>query len=266
MRYATRRAPGANTARLQFGYLGKPFALFNDAIDVPVPREHQQDALTVPGIDLGRRAVRMGMDVVGMSLEIEQATLAQTPGNYPATNKVTLAGGTKWSTATGTPMADVDLAREAIRQQCGRYPNVMVAGPAAFNACKNNASVVDRFKYNGAAGTDSSQITAEMLAGLFNVKKVVVGAAIYFTDAGVATDIWGNAVVLAYVPEDRSTDGTGLSLEMPSYGYTYTLDGNPMIEAPYWDPPAKSWIYGAVYERAPVLSGITAGYLITNPA
>ena len=52
MRYATRRAPGANTARLQFGYLGKPFALFNDAIDVPVPREHQQDAMTVPGIDI----------------------------------------------------------------------------------------------------------------------------------------------------------------------------------------------------------------------
>jgi len=257
--YQTKRSPGGRTARLQFGYAGKPFALFNDANEVPLPREHIQDAAVMPGIDLGARAVKVGMRNMLLSLEVDQAALATGAGNYGAGNKVTLAGATKWSTATGTPLTDVDAGREAIRQACGMYPNVALMSAVAFNACKNNPNVVARFQYNGAAGTDASQITPKMLAGLFNVDNVVVGKGVYWNDANVSTDIWGNNVVLAY---------TGLgsaSLEEPSYGYTYALDGNPLVEEPYWEPQTKSWVYGVTYERAPVLSGISAGYLIQNP-
>ncbi|MFM2056046.1 MAG: phage-related protein [Pseudomonadota bacterium] len=260
--YASKRAPGGRTARIQFGYAGKPFALLQDAIEVPLPREHMQDAAITPGIDLGRRAVNVGMRNMGLSLEVDQAALATNAANYAATNKVTLAGATKWSVSTGVPLTDVDTAREAIRQQCGVYPNVMLLSALAFNACKNNPNVVQRFQYNGQAGTDASQITPQMLAGLFNVKEVVVGAGVYWNDANTAVDIWGNAAVLAYVPQ-TSAD---LSLEEPSYGYTYTLEGNPLVEPPYWDAPSKSWVYGVTFERAPVLSGIAAGYLISNPA
>jgi hypothetical protein len=260
--YQTKRAPGSKTARIQFGYLGKPFALLNDAIECPVPREHMQDAAIMPGIDLGRRAINVGMRSSVMSLEVEQATLATTLGNYGAGNRVTLAGVTKWSYTTTpvNPLTDVDTGREAIRQACGMYPNVAVMSALAFNACKNNANVVARFQYNGAAGTDASQITPNMLAGLLNLDKVVVGKGVYFNDAGTSTDIWGNNVVLAYVPVGDQ------SIEEPSYGYTYTLDGNPLVEEPYWEPQTKSWVYGVTYERAPVLSGIAAGYLIQNPA
>jgi hypothetical protein len=38
-----------------------------------------------------------------------------------------------------------------------------------------------------------------------------------------------------------------------------------MVETPYWDPKAKSWVYGTTMERAPQLTGITAGYLLQNP-
>lgn len=257
--YQTKRSPGGRTARIQFGYSGKPFALLQDSVDVPLPREHIQDAQVVPGINLGQRAVNVGMRNMGLSLEVDQAALATNAANYGAGNKVTLAGATKWSAATGTPMTDIDTAREAIRQACGAYPNVMVMSALAFNACKNNPNVVARFQYNGQAGTDASQITPQMLGGLFNIKKVVIGAGIYWSDANVATDIWGNNVVLAYVPE------ADLSMETPSFGYTYTLDNNPLVEEPYWDAPSKSWVYGVTYERAPVLSGIAAGYLIQNP-
>lgn len=257
--YQSKRSPGGNTARIQFGYAGKPFALLQDAVDVPLPREHIRDASQVPGIDLGRRAVNVGMRNVALTLEVDQAALATTAANYGAGNKVTLAGGTKWSSATGTPLTDVDTAREAIRQACGAYPNVCVMSAVAFNACKNNPNVVSRFQYNGQAGTDASQITPAMLAGLFNVKRVVVGAGVYWSDANAAVDIWGNNVVLAYVPE------ADLSAETPSFGYTYAMNDHPLVEVPYWDPAAKSWVYGVTYERAPVLSGIAGGYLIQNP-
>ena len=258
--YATKRSPGGRVARMQFGYAGKPFALLDDSLECPLPRGILQDATVTPGIDLGQRAVASTMKNLLQSLEIDQALLATTAANYLAGNKVTLAGATKWSATTGTPLVDVDTGREAIRQSTGNYPNTLVLSPLAFNACKNNPNVVARFQYNGVAGTDASQITTAMLAGLFNVDRVVVGKGVYFNDANVGTDIWGNNVVLAY-----SVLGNTM-LEEPSYGYTYTLEGNPLVEEPYWEPQTKSWVYGVTFERAPVLSGISAGYLIANPA
>lgn len=257
--YSLKRQAGGRTARIQFGYLGKPFALVQDAVEAPVPREHLGDAAITPGLDLGQRAVNVAMRAVALSLEYEQAALATTAANYGAGSKVTLAGATKWSAATGTPLIDVDSAREAIRTQCGMYPNVMVLSPLAFNACKNNPAVVSRFQYNGMTAPDGTGVTAAMLAGLFNVAEVVVAGAISFSDANVASDIWGNNAVLACVGLG------GIGAELPSYGYTYALDGNPLVEAPYWDEATKSWIYGVTYERLPVLSGISSGYLIQNP-
>ncbi len=253
--YNSARAPGANTRRIQYGYLGKPFALFNHSLEGMVPREYLRDARAVPGIDLGSGAVLKTMKALKLTVEVEQATLATNAANYGATNKTALAGGTKWS-STGNPLVDIDAGREAIRSQCGVYPNVLVLSAVAFNACKNNANVIGRFQY-----TSAQSITPDMLAGLFNVKKVVIAAAVYWNDNNVATDIWGNNAVLAYVPE-----GSLANADEPSYGYTYTMEGNPSADQTYYDDNAKSYIYPVTYERAPVLSGISAGYLIQTPA
>lgn len=253
--YNLRRAPGGMTKRIQFGYLGKPFALLQDSVEVPVPREHLRDAAAVPGIDLGTRAVSLGMKTVLKSLEVDQAALATNAANYDVNHKLALAGATKWSVATGNPSADIASAREAIRSSVGIYPNTVVLSAVAFAAAINNANVLSRFQY-----TMHDVITEDMLAALWNVDKVVVGKAIGMTDAGVASDIWGNNVVLAY------TNLGSQNAEEPSFGYTYTMEGNPLVEQPYWDSATKSWIYPVNFERVPVLSGITSAFLIQNPA
>jgi hypothetical protein len=255
-----RRQPGGNTKRIQFGYLGKPYLLVQDSLEVPVPREHQRDAKAVLGIDLGQRATKIGMNKILLQLEVDQSTLALTAANYAGTNKIALSGSTKWSTPTGNPLTDIDAGREAIRGIIGMYPNTLVLSALAFNACKNNPNVIARFQYNGNVDVEASKITAAMLAGLFNVSKVVVGAAIVTSDSLVNSDIWGNNAVLAYVPQGETF------MEEPSYGYTYTMDGNPLVEPPYWDPSAKAEVFGVTMERAPVLSGISSGYLIQTPA
>lgn len=253
--YNLRRTPGGPTKRIQFGYLGKPFALLQDSVEIPIPREHMRDAAAVPGIDLGTRATGLGMKVVTKSLEVDQAALAINAGNYDANHKVALSGATKWSVDTGKPTADIAAAREAIRASVGVYPNVGLMAAVAFEAAINNVNVKDQFKY-----TTSDSITEEMLAKLWKLDKIVVGKAITMTDAGVASDVWGNNVVLAY------TNLGSMNAEEPSYGYTYSMEGNPLVEQPYWDANTKSWIYPVNYERAPVLSGITAGFLIQAPA
>ena len=252
--YNLRRAPGAATTRIGFGYAGERYALVQDAVEVPVPREHMRDAAQVPGVDLGTRATNTGMQVVTKALEAEQASIALNASNYDSDHKVTLSGGTKWSAETGTPSADVETAKEAIRASTGMYPNVVLLSALAFKAAKNNPKVVERFKY-----VSKDSITAEMLASLWEVERVVVGRAVTASDAGAFSDIWGNNAVVAYAPQQPS------GMEEPSYGYTYTMEGHPLVEQPYWDNGAKSWIYGVTMERAPVLAGMAAGYLIQNP-
>lgn len=253
--YNLRRTPGGATKRIQFGYLGKPFALLQDSVEVPVPREHMRDAAAVPGIDLGTRAVMLGMKVVTKSLEVDQAAIATNAANYDANHQLALAGAAQWSTATGTPTNDIANAREAVRSSVGIYPNTAVLSAKAFEAAINNPQVTGRFQY-----TTHDLITEDMLAALWNLEKVVVGKAIGMTDQGVASDIWGNNVVLAY------TNLGSQNAEEPSFGYTYTMEGNPLVEQPYWDPATKSWVYPVNFERVPVLSGITSAFLIQNPA
>ncbi len=252
--YNTQRAPGTGTKRITFGYLGQPYALENHALEAPVPREWMRDAKVVPGVDLGTRATNLTMRVNLKSLEAQQAALATNAANYDANHKLVLAGATKWSTATGTPKADIEAAKEAIRTTTGMRPNVMGISAVGFKALRENPTVIDRFKY-----VSKESITADMIANLFDLQKVVVGDDISADDAGAFTDTWGNNAILAYVPPVPST------MEEPSYGYTYVMEGHPLVEVPYWDANAKSWIYGVSFERVPVLTGLLSGFLIQNP-
>lgn len=252
MLYNARRAAGGATKRIEFGYEGKPFALVQDSLESKVPREFVRDG-QVPGIDLGLRASVKCMNALQLTLEYEQAKLATEPTNYSAENSELLAGTSQWSHESSKPVQAIDAARQKIRKTCGLYPNVLVCGPVAYASLKSNAQVIGRFR-------NTDLITAEMLAALLEIDKVVEGAAVYADQLGVFHDVWGNSAVLAYAPKEPG------GVEEPSYGYTYTLTGHPLVEEPYYEDNVKSWMYGVTYERAPVLAGLQAGYLFRNPS
>lgn len=253
----TRRAPGAEKKRVQYGYASDPVSLVQDALEGVVPVEHQEEASSVPGIDLGAGAVNMVLDVVDLNMEIDAAGIARNAANYDANHKLALSGSDKWSSVTSDPLADVDAAREAIRRSIGRYPNTLVLGPSAFNALKRHPKVKEQFKY-----VSKDSITAEMLASYFNLKKVVVGSAVYLpetaADSALANDVWGDDAVLAYVPE------AGNTYQVPSYAYTYELIGYPHVEQPYFQRSHDSWIYPVKVERRPILTGADAGFLFVG--
>lgn len=253
--YSTHRAPGADTAEVSFGHEGKPYALENHALNGKVPREHQRDARIVPGIDLSSRAVNGVMRINSLSLERQQANIATDASNYDGNHKLTLTGTDRWNDKDNSdPIADVLAAREAIRSTVGIYPNVLELGPEVFNALCEHPKILEKIKYSQAG-----IITEQLLAAVFSISKVVVGKAVGFNELGdTATDFWGKHAVLAYVPPNPS------GAEEPSYGYTYTMEGHPLVETPWWHNGKKSWMYGVSYERAPVLSGMTSGFLIAT--
>lgn len=253
----TRRAPGANKKRVQYGYASDPVSLVQDALEGIVPIEHQQEAEAVPGIDLGQGAINMVLNIIDLGHEYEAAQLARTPTNYPVANRAALTGADRWTDPTSDPAADIDEAKEAVRKMIGREPNTLTLGPSAAKALKRHPKVKEQFKY-----TSSSSITTEMLAAFFDVKRVIVGKAVWLpeasTDADPAADVWGDDAILSYVPD------TGDNFQVPSFGYTYELIGYPQVEVPYFERANDSWIYPTKAERRTYLTGAEGGFLFQN--
>lgn len=251
--YATGRAPGANTKRIQFGYDGSPYALEQHALEGQVPFELMEEANAVPGIDLARVAVMKVQNTIALRLEAAQAAIATTAASYAASNKVTLAGSSQWSDAASKPVDDIETAKEAVRKQIGRRPNTVVMGAGVMAKLRTNPQIVDRIKYTGR-----DVATPELLAALFGVERVLSGDAVYLDASGVMQDVWGKFCVVAY------TDRSGIAdMGLPSYAYNYRLRGYPVVEVPYQDRNAKSWIYPVTDEVSPVMAGADAGYLIS---
>lgn len=253
--YSGARAPGADTKRVVFGYSGASFALTQFALEGVVPWELQQESQAVPGIDQARVAVNRVQRIVALNLEKAQADLATTAGNYAAGNKKTdLSGATLWSDASASdPIGDIETGKEAIRAQTGRYPNTLVISAQTMRALRVHSKIIDRIKYTGR-----DVPTVELLASLFGLQKVVVGGAVWANASGTLADVWGKTAVLAVTETGSLAD-----LGVPSYGYTYRLRGAPIVETPYEDRAAKSWIYPVTDEVAPVIAGASAGYLIS---
>ncbi|MGN7870977.1 major capsid protein [Paracoccus sp. 22332] len=253
----TRRAPGAEKKRVQYGYASDSVSLVQDALEGVVPVEHQEEAASIPGIDLGRGAVNMVLDVIDLGHEHEAAQLARTPGNYAPTNRAALTGSDRWTDPNSDPAADVDVARETIRRKIGRYPNTLTLGASAANALRRHPKIKEQFKY-----TSSASVTTAMLAAYFDVERVIVGKAVYLPetagDNDLAQDVWGDDAILAYVP------ASGDNYQVPSYGYTYELSGYPQVEVPYFVRSNDSWIYPTKAERRTYLTGAEGGFLFQD--
>jgi hypothetical protein len=251
--YNARRAPGSPTKRINVGYAGKPFALLQDSLEAVVPRENQQEAMGTLGLDLAAVHVDTVMRALMLGLEVEQASIARDAGNYSAGAKFAPTGTDKWSDPSSDPIADVSNAREVVRSRIGQYPNTLVLGAKVMAVLKRHPKIVDRIKF-----TQFAAVTEAMLAELFEVDTVKVAKAVMADENDVFSDIWGTDAVLAYVPKQVS------SIIQPSYGYTYTLNGNPLVENPYWDNNAKAAVYGVTFERAPVITGADSAFLLQD--
>lgn len=253
----TRRAPGAETARVQYGYASDPVALIQDSLEGVVPWENMQEASRVPGVDLASGSIEMVLDVIALGREYAIASLARDPDKYGNDNKQALVGNSKWSHEDSDPSDDVDEAREQVRRRIGRYPNLFTLGPPVFNALKNHPKIKEQFKY-----TSSDSLTADMLAKYFNIDKVIVGKAVYLAenadDDADARDVWGKDAILSYTP-------MGNNYRVPSFGYCYRLQGHPMVERPYEERNRKSWIYPVTEDWSPELVGAEGGFLFQAP-
>lgn len=264
-KYNLRRAPGTATKRVNIKYDGKTYEVKQYSVEVPIPRELIRESdearrlnLTA-NLDISRIAMVTASDILGLDYEIECAALATTPGTYAAGNVLALAGGTKWSAATGTPVTDITNASESIRKKIGKRPNTLTLSADAAVALRHNAEVKTYLP-----DSQMGPATLDQLRSILNVEEIHVGDAIWVADDDTSADVWGNNAVLAYVP--RMIGATGdISLAEPAFGFTNVLDGHPFAEQPYFENNLKSWVYGATYERQANVAYPGAAFLFQNP-
>lgn len=264
-KYNLRRAPGSATRRIEINFEGKSYTVNQYSVEVPMPRELIREAdesrkLNVANhLDVSKIAMATANDVLLLDYELEVSTLATTVGTYAAGHVLALAGATKWSAATGTPVTDIATASELIRKKIGKRPNKLTLSADAYQALKHNPQVKDYLP-----NTQTGPASIDQLKTILDVQEIVVGDAIWKDATGTGADVWGNNAILAYVPKIGGNNAD-ISLAEPGFGFTNVIDGHPFSETPYYDNGSKSWIYGATFERQANVAYNDAAFLFQNP-
>ena len=252
---STTRAPGAAVKRVQFGHEGKDFAIADHALEAKVPTEEQEEALKVPGIDQAMRSVNGVQELLSLERELEQAEIATTAASYDAANVNTLNGNSQWDNAASDPSKDVAAAVDKIRSATGMRPNVAVIGAKVFDkALKFHGKLLEMKKH-----VSQDSVSVEDLAQYWGIEKIYIGDAVWFSDDGeTANDVWGENMIIAYAAVST------IDRAMPSFGYTYTLNGSPSVEMPYYDHQHRSFMYPTVECYKANVVGKDAGFLIRD--
>lgn len=124
----------------------------------------------------------------------------------------------QWNNAsTSFPVEDIEKGKDIILSGTGFEANTLVLSSQVFRALKNHPQIVDRIKY-----TSSQTITADMLANIFDLDRVLVSKAVVNTAAEGATPtmafVAGKGAWLGHV---APTPG----LLTPSAGYSFAWTG-----------------------------------------
>ncbi len=145
----------------------------------------------------------------------------------------------QWSDGVNSdPFSDIATGQTTILQNTGQDPNTLVLGWPVYQALRKHPLVVDRIKYTMQA--DAKAITPELLAGAFDVDRVLVAKSTYNTAAEGATGSYSFAVgKVALLCHSAPEPG----LMVPSAGYIFGwagLEGNNSDGISAWSEPVPN--------------------------
>jgi len=227
------------------------YVLTEHDLEYPIDyREADEDI-----INLQQHATKVTTDGISLRLEKKAADLVQDLNSFPVGHKVTLGAGDKFTNETSNPIPIFEDAKEQIRSKIAAYPNTALFGAKAFAALKEHPKIIDRIAYTSAA-----VVTVDLLKSLLDIPNIVVGSAVYADDEGDFQDIWGDNVILAYVPE--KSQNIERSIYEPSFGYTLRKKNMPMVDR--YEESGKIEVVRTTDIFDVKILGAEAGYLIND--
>lgn len=176
---------------------------------------------------------------------------------------------TEWSTtASSTPISDVEAAVRKVRTNSGLVANTLIVGFTAFRNLRLNTSIVERIASVGAGSpTKASDITPAMLAAVFDLDQVLVGYGQYNSAAlgqtAVLADIWDDEYAMVCHINASSPD-----IRIPTLGRTFhwAEDGsmpNGTFET-YRKEEIRSDVVRVRHQTAEKIIYVEAGHLLAN--
>lgn len=245
------RAMGAPAKEVDYGLsLSTPFVCLDHALKELVPNELKEQAPSPlnPEIDAAENVTEKLL----VEKEYDLATYMQNTANL--TNNTTLSGTSQWSDyANSDPIKDIKTAKKTIHSKIFKEPNTLVLGKEVYDTLLDHPDIIDRIKYR------SDVATADILARLFGVDKILIGAAGYESAAEGQTSsmayIWGKYAWLLYVAPRPG-------IKQLSFGYHFQLKNRV---ADKWYDQDREGIWIRVHDNyTREIVTVNAAYLIKN--
>lgn len=157
------------------------------------------------------------------------------------------------NTTVSNPIPIFDTAATTIIQNSGYQPNFGILPRNGFINCKNHVSVLERTKYV------SKDMTAAMLAALFNLPELLVPIASVDSSAQGVTEsigsVWGDNAFVGFKPASPSP-------LKPSSGYIF-VKNQPRVRR-WRDEERKSEAVEVQIKFQPKVVASLTGYLIKD--
>lgn len=184
----TLRAPGAGYARGEFKFTKDTYVCDEHGAEEPIDRREAE--MYREFFDAELVSAARAFDAVLRNAEKRVAAAI-----FNATTWTPTAITNEWDDlANATPITDILTAKNAMWAASGIWPNALIINRLVFNNLREVASIVDRLKYSGI--DDPKNITAQMLAQLFDLEELIVAGSAKNTAAEGQTlavaPIWSN--------------------------------------------------------------------------
>jgi len=250
--YDTERSIRANSNVISpKGFNKKTTTLTEHDLAYPIDYREEEESKVVK---LQLHATNVVTEGLKLKHEKQCADLVQNTANYDASNKIVLSGTSLFSHGDSDPEGVVDDAKNAIAGRIAQEPNTMVMGYEAFKDLKKHPKLRTL-----VSSSTTRIITLELMKQIFDIENIFIGKSVFTNESGDFVKVWGNNIVLAYVPPLTSSR----TEYDPAFAYTVRKKDSLKIDE-YTKEGNKVKYIRATDIYTPFLVGPDAGYLIKN--
>lgn len=199
----TLRAPGAGYSRGNWTFTQDSYACQEHGAEEPI--DDREAKMYADYFSAEQISAQRAFDVVLRNMEKRIAALVFNTGTWTPTTVTN-----EWDdAANATPIDDVEAAVRAVWLASGIWPDSLIINRLVFRNLRKCSQVIDRIASAGAgAPTKASDITADMLARVFDLRQVLVAGSTKNTaaegQAASLSPIWSSEyAMVAKVAESQ---------------------------------------------------------------
>lgn len=233
------------------GFIKKTATLTEHDLAYPIDYREEEESKKVK---LQLHATNVVTEGLKLKREKQCADLVQNPDNYPSGNKIVLSGTSKFTDETNSdPVGVIEDAKDAVAGKIAQDPNTMVIGHETWKKLKRHPQIQKLISSN-----QSKVVTVSFLREIFEIPNIVIGRSVFVDGAGNFVKIWGDNIILAYVPTLSSRTEYD-----PSFSYLIRKKNSLNIDE-YKKEGNKLRYIRATDIYTPFMVGPDAGYLISD--